>query len=403
MNRQPQDFVAPGKKIVILIGSFARGGCERQAFLLAREMRHRHGLDAQVWSLFGADWYPGDYRSEFEAKGIPTKVLGFGMPRYAWVQRCLPILRELKRSRVDVLLPFTAWPNVVAGLTYRLGGVKLCIWGERNAGGERVPGVERIAVRQYRRFIANSSGGVEFLVREMKVPRQRISFVPNGVELPVHEAVTDWRARLGLHPDQLLVVKIANLTGFKDHATLLRAWKMVQDVWAGPHRPHLALAGHHVDTDIFNECQRIIREGDIESTVDFLGSITEVPALINACDLAVFSSPKEGMPNGVLECMAAGKAIVASDLPGVRDAFGPDGDAMLVEPGDAAAFAGRLLTLLRDSATRHKLGQANLERIRAEFSVTTMVRRYLNIIESHAPATRRRGSTHDNDFWRAAS
>ena len=54
-----------GLKIVIMVGTFIRGGCERQAFLLARELIHRHGLNAEVWALK----YPGEYSREFDAAG----------------------------------------------------------------------------------------------------------------------------------------------------------------------------------------------------------------------------------------------------------------------------------------------------------------------------------------------
>src|SRR5262249_35405741 len=184
--------------------------------------------------------------------GVPTKVIGFRSPRIEfrsprsllqWPRRLTRVARQLRQGRIDVLLPLTTWPNVVAGLTYRLCGVRLCIWGERSAGVERVPGFERIAVRQYRRFVANSTAGVEFLANEMRVARECISFIPNGVEEPKTNYFADWRAKLGLQPGQHLVVKIANLTSFKDHATLLRGWKIVQDSWPGDQRPILALAG----------------------------------------------------------------------------------------------------------------------------------------------------------------
>jgi glycosyltransferase involved in cell wall biosynthesis len=372
-----------GKKIVILIGAFVRGGCERQAYLLARELRQKHGLDAEVWSLFHAHWYSGNYAEEFEAAGVPTRVLGFGHPRFGWVQRCLPIIRELRRAGVAVLLPFTTWPNVVAGLTYRLAGVKLCVWGERHAGGDHVPGVERLALRQYGRFVANSTAGVEFLAGEMRVPRERISLVPNGVEAPKIDSTTDWRAELGLGPSQPLVVKVANVTGFKDHATLLRAWKIVQDAWQGGDKPVLALAGYHAD--VYEQCQRVVRDAGMNSTVRFLGGICDVPTLLHACDLTAFSSRNEGMPNAVLECMAAGKAIVASDLPGIRDVLGPNSAGVLVPPGDPERFAATLLGLLRDKERRDALGAANRARVRAEFSVERMVERHLNVIQANLP------------------
>jgi len=366
-----------GLKIVIMVGTFIRGGCERQAFLLARELIHRHGLNAEVWALK----YPGEYSEEFEAAGIPTKTLHFKHPRYGWVQHSWPVLRELRKSRVDILLPFTTWPNVVAGLTYRLAGIRLCIWGERHAGGERIPGVERAAVTQYRRFVANSTAGVEFLANVMRVKREYLSFVPNGVELPKFVPGTDWRAKLGLKPGQLLIVKVANVTNFKDHATLLRAWKIVQDEWQDRDRPVLALAGYLTE-DAYPECERITREAGLQSSVRFLGGITEVPALLNACDMAAFSSRNEGMPNGVLECMAAGRAVVATDLPGIRDALGPDASEVLVAPGDASHFARRLLDMLRNSEKRIAIGEASAVRIRTEFSVKRMAERHLAVMSS---------------------
>jgi glycosyltransferase involved in cell wall biosynthesis len=185
---------------------------------------------------------------------------------------------------------------------------------------------------------------------------------------------------LGLHPGQPLVVKIANIESRKDHATLLHAWKIVQDDWSGTDPPILALAGNFGER--YEECRRISREQGLDSTVHFLGSIHDVPALIHACDVAVFSSLWEGMPNGVLECMAGGKAIVATDIPGVRDALGPNADDFLVPLGDCDEFARKLLTLLRSRERQDVLGHANLARIRAEFSVARMAERQLKAVES---------------------
>jgi glycosyltransferase involved in cell wall biosynthesis len=141
------------------------------------------------------------------------------------------------------------------------------------------------------------------------------------------------------------------------------------------------LAGYHAD--VYEECARIVRDAGLESTVRFLGGINDVPDLLHACDLTAFSSRNEGMPNGVLECMAAGKAIVSSDLPGVRDALGPHTEGVLVPPGDPESFACALISLLRDREKCSLLGQANRARIRAEFSVELMVERHLKIIQAN--------------------
>jgi len=82
--------------------------------------------------------------------------------------------------------------------------------------------------------------------REMRVPREHISLVPNGVEeAGVNSGGATWRNTLGLAAGQLLVVKVANVTAYKDHATLLRAWKLVQDtfaLWSDRQAPRLGAA-----------------------------------------------------------------------------------------------------------------------------------------------------------------
>src|SRR5579871_305582 len=109
----PRDLSAA--KIVVLIGHFGRGGSERQAFLLARELRRRH-LNAEVWALTCST----GYAREFEAAGIPTRALEFTIPiegnsRFSraikWPWRLRSIVRQLRNAQVDVLLPFTTWPN----------------------------------------------------------------------------------------------------------------------------------------------------------------------------------------------------------------------------------------------------------------------------------------------------
>src|SRR5205085_8894499 len=103
--------------------------------------------------------------------------------------------------------------------------------------------------------------------------------------------------------------------------------------------------------------------------------------LIAASDLAAFCSLAEGMPNGVLECMAAGKAVIATDLPGVRDALGPEAGEVIVPLRDAERFAQLLLQLLENDHKRRELGERNLRRVRAEFSVRRMTSQYLGVVE----------------------
>lgn len=381
-------------KTVILVTHFIRGESEQQAYLLARELRHRHGLDVEVWSL--SDFrHDAIFAEAFKSAAIPTKVIGFKFPLMApfrwmrglqWLREIQRVAWQLRKNGVHILLPFTVWPSVLAGLTYHLAGVRLCIWGEREAGSARVPAPERVAVRQVRCFAANSTAGVAFLKDEMGVAPELISLIPNGVEAPAGGSTIDWRSQLRLRPHEPLVVKIANVLEPKDHATLLRAWHIVQQNWTDKDKPFLALAGIRSHGPAYQECRRIILEERLDSSVRFLDSIPNVSELIGASDLAVFSSRHEGMPNTILEYMASGKAVVATDLPGIRDALGPQATEVVAPPGDAQRYAGKILDLLHNREKRIALGEANRVRALSEFTVERMADRYLQSIQMNLAA-----------------
>ena len=117
------------------------------------------------------------------------------------------------------------------------------------------------------------------------------------------------------------------------------------------------------------------------NSVRFLGFVDDVPGLLGAVDLCVFSSKAEGVPNGVLEAMAAGLAVAAIDDPSIREALGPEGDPWLAPPGDPDALAALILDLAAHPETRERLGDANRERIQAEFSVRAMCEQTSSLIE----------------------
>lgn len=365
-------------KVAIFIPVFNREGTCREAFLLARELRHQWSIDAEVWAC-----WDGNALKEFESAGIPVKVLYFSQPhcpvrvvRFSyWIVRLARVAHQIRSGRVDVLLPFGSMPNIIAGLTYWLGGVRLCMWGERAKGEARG---ERLIARCYRHFVANSSAALDRLQNHLGVTRERISLIPNGAEEQVGSDGNDWRTKLGMAADQLLVVKVANIANYRDHKTLLLAWKIVQDGWDNGSAPVLALAGSFGDA--YQECRRTIRRLGLEPTVRFLGPIADTKALIDAADLTVFSTVSPDLPNAVLEYMASGKAVVANDAPGTRDALGKTADRVLVPSGDSAHLAQVVNELLRDGNARQALGAANRERAAAAFSVARMARQYVEAI-----------------------
>jgi starch synthase (maltosyl-transferring) len=120
----------------------------------------------------------------------------------------------------------------------------------------------------------------------------------------------------------------------------------------------------------------------IHQRVHFVGYRANVPEILSASDALVLPSRWEGMPNVVLEAMAAGKPVVATDVEGVSEALGPATAQQVVRPGHAEAFAAKLNLILGDAALADALGRENQQRVRASLSIDAMVDAYQRLYAS---------------------
>jgi glycosyltransferase involved in cell wall biosynthesis len=172
---------------------------------------------------------------------------------------------------------------------------------------------------------------------------------------------------------------VANIHGYKDHATLIKAWReVVTQSDKTIAIPVLLLAGHPYSG--MDDLMKLTNELGLTGTVRFLGPVKDIAGLLGAVDIGVFCSQFEGCPNGVLECMASGLAVAATDIPGIRQAVGPGGYPYLAPPGDPQALASRIITLINNPELRLAVGTANLRRIETEFSADQMCEKMTNLI-----------------------
>jgi glycosyltransferase involved in cell wall biosynthesis len=353
------------------------GGAERQGLHLARWLQMNHGADIEVWGLN----HPGSATLWCDRHNIPWRLVPWKWSRggMSGLIGMLRLLLELRRAKPAVLLPYTMPPNIVCGLFWRMAGAKTCIWNQRDEGRHRCfPWLEQFAVRNTPWLVSNSSHGVDFLVEELGARRERVEVIHNGVDLaPAANDKSAWREQFKVPHASLVACMIANLHQFKDHATLLRAWRLVLEESDGP-LPVLFLAGH--DYGSGHELKALADQLGIANQLRFPGHVDDISGLLYASDIGVFSSRKEGVPNGVLECMAAGLPVVATDIPGIREALGVDNHRFLAAPGDPLSMSRALLQLLHDHALRQAVGLKNLKRVRSEFSKEQMCERYSQVI-----------------------
>jgi glycosyltransferase involved in cell wall biosynthesis len=359
-----------GVRIALVVGTLHLRGTQRQALRLAEHLVRAEGAAPEVWGTAGD---AGSATASCASLGIPCHVVDvpWSKRRAERIVRLVGLAMAMRRRRPHALISYGSYPNLQAAYVWRLAGARTCVWSQRDAGYFIPYPTQKAAARRVPWFIANSSPGAAYL-KVLEVPPHRVALIRNGVALdPPRACRAEWRRRLGLAGSDPAACMVASLIPPKDHVTLIRAWQQVVQRADGDRRrpPILLLAGETRET--FPAAEALLREAGLAHVL-FLGEVADVAGLLGAADLCVFSSLSEGSPNGVLEAMAAGLAVAATDLPGIREIVGEAGAPFLAPPRDAEALADRVGRLLASPETRRSLGQRNRRHVAGEYTCERM-------------------------------
>jgi len=367
-----------GKRVLFVFCALELGGAERQGTYLARHLK-QSGCDVRVWSTHAGS---GPVTAACEELGIPWAVHRFRWPcrKSSLVRDGLRFVKELRRERPDVILSYTTWPNVGCGLLWRWTPAKLCIWGQRSVNDLRGDAIERLAYRHVSAVICNARHQVDFLRGRLGETPAPVSVIHNGVDLPAPQRTREeWRHDLGIPLDAPVVAMVANFRAEKDHPTLLRAWKELTAVMPeGVPKPRLLLAGARQTA--YATVRALASELQLGDSVVFLNQVGDVSGLLAASDIGVLVSTHEGLPNAVLEYMACGLPVVATDIPGNREALGANAQGLLCPAGHPQALGSILRELISNPELRQVVGCRNRCRAAAEFSVQAMCERTAVVI-----------------------
>lgn len=164
------------------------------------------------------------------------------------------------------------------------------------------------------------------------------------------------RTALGIDHGDVVVTCVAELNENKNHDFLLDAWR---ELTRRCDHCHLLLVG--TGEKMGSLQQRVEQEGI--SRVRFLGYRRDVPLILWETDIATLVSKREGLPKCVMEAMAAGKPVVATNVRGNRDLVEVGRTGLLVELGDVPGLAKALERLISDPELRSAMGAAGREKI----------------------------------------
>lgn len=348
-------------RLVITNTSRSWGGMEHYAVQLAAGLQRRGHAVTLLWG--------------YDAVG--ERAVAAGLPNARWrtlgdadLPAVVALAATLRRARADAVI-LTKWREyLLGGLAARLAGTPLAVAALGLRVTPRGDLKRRLSFGLADCVLVNAEEIRAGLGTVPWIAAGKVRVVHNGVDLAAFRPGGDGglvRERWGVPAQAPLAVAVGSLTSQKDHDLLARSAARLRERLP---EARIAVVGEGALRPALEARVRALELGDRFLLPGFLPDVR--PALA-AADLLVLSSNNEGMAWVLIEALACGLPIVATDVPGVRACVEPGHNGLIVPPRDVVALADALAALLSDPARRRAMGARSRELAVARFAESGML------------------------------
>ncbi len=353
------------------------GGAERNLVLLAQHFRMR-GTRVTVLCLKG-----GVVSDSLKQEGFSVHVFNQGkIFSLEGLLRIRKIRSLVRRENVSAVMTYHLSSDIIGaciGATTRVPVIS----SRRDLGFQLTAKHHlfyRLFNRQYTAITVVSAAVKDVVVKAQDVDPSRVTVIHNGVDLESFSSSEEDMKNTAPNDNKVNICCLANIRPIKGHNFLLEAIGLLKEIY--PDFCFYCIGSFDEEDTYYQALKKKIHELDIENHVKFTGGVPgeQVFGLLRTMDISVLASLSEGMPNTLLESMAAGLPVVATAVGGNVEVVKHGETGYLVPAEDAGKLAEMLLFLLKNPVKRQKMAQKARQRFEKNFSVKIMTSRYEDII-----------------------
>lgn len=366
--------------IVYYLDSHSFGGAEQVLYTVLRKLDRNHWRPIVTYHQSdGISPFIDKIKNElrFETEAVP-EVHG-----YSDIGGAIRLARRIKAFSPDIFHANLNWMLSCTGgiVSAFLAGVSIIVgtqhlYSELKSRRERLE--QKLISTVVNKYIAVSHD-VARQIEQIIHSKHKITVIHNGIDIGAYgkhrigaEGEDPFASVRKRNPGASIVLTVARLDKQKGHIYLLNAARDVSGavfVFAGDGPERVSL-------------EHAARELGVTEKVVFLGSRKDISELLRASDIFVLPSLFEGLPLSIMEAMAAGKPVIASDIGGVRELIKNGETGILVLPGDTEALASAINTLLTNCEMSDHLAASGERLVLSDFSADRMVKDLTNLYSS---------------------
>ncbi len=376
INRDPRPLIAH------VVFRFDVGGLENGLVNLINHLPREAYRHAVIALTEITDFHRRIVRDDVQFVAL-GKTPGHGIKLYP---RLYALFRDLRPAIVhsrNLAALETVIPAFAAGVPVRIHGEHGRDMVDLDGSNRKYQWMRRLYRPFVTQYIALSRDLEGYLQAKVGVPHERVAQIYNGVDAARFRPAEAGRVPIEgcpfRDPNLWLVGTVGRMEPVKDPLNLVRAF--IQALQLAPSkrtRMRLVIVGDGV---LYSEARAMLAEAGVTDLAWLPGERSDVPAILRGLDCFVLPSLAEGISNTILEAMATGIPVIATDVGGNRELVEAGRTGEIVPAGDPHALAARMLAYVRDPEAARAAGRAGRARIEREFSLEAMLGRYRDIYD----------------------
>jgi len=366
-------------KLLIIIHSLGIGGSEGQVYELIRRL-DRKKYAPVICSLTSQ----GHYVDKIKNEGIRVVLIGPRLRHAVWgIYKLVTLVRKGQFDIVHNEMLIAALFGTIIAKCFHVPVVVNCVRGLGFLHYWYRKPIKRLLYKISDCVVTNSARIESLLLEHRLVKQFQVRVIYNGVDLEKYypavnsSSVAKKGENIGLpNKDGPIIGIIASLSPVKNHQCFLRAVPRILQEFP---RAMFLLIGNG---PLRESLEKTAARYSIQRNVYFLGARTNIEDLLNLMDISVLCSLREGVSNAILESMAAGKIVIATNVGGNPEAIVHGKTGFLFEPSNSEELAQRVIQVLKNRDLQEEMAVAARKRAEELFSMKTMVEQYEELYES---------------------
>jgi L-malate glycosyltransferase len=353
--------------VLLVLDQFPRtlGGGERVILRLA-SLLPKYGYQVSILTFFV------DSESSVLSTPPPCPIYLLPLRRtydLAALRGALALRRFLREQKIQIVQTFFESSDLWAGLVVKTLSRAKLIWSRRDMGilrGRKHQVAYRLMAGAPDRVFAVSEQVRKHCMEVDRIGCEQVLTIYNGLDLPEEPLLPRSKKPAG----HFTITTVGNIRRVKGHDLYIRAAAIVLQQF--PHAS-FSIAGEVLESDYFNELQKLVEELNLSERFHFVGGVANPREHLRSADLFVLPSRSEGFSNAIIEAMAASLPVVATNVGGNAEAVQDGLTGFVVPPEDVGALADAMIRLLANPAAAEHMGAAGRQVTAERFTTGAMM------------------------------